>query len=195
MVVAIRRDDPTADIWRGAERHARAHLTPGFLDPFLPARVASAGRRLAATAVLLPSSLTDRPPVQLRAPRPPEWRQGMPLEILLLVADEPLRLVLAVTLTTEGHQVEPVAGEAAARAALASRPPDVLVLDASTRLPADLAAWADRYAPGIPLVVIVPAWGDRPESGRPNAVILPMPFGRDVLLRALTEAVQLPGGR
>ena len=119
----------------------------------------------------------------------------MPLEILVLVADEPLRLVLAVTLTTEGHQVEPVAGEAAARAALASRPPDLLLLDATAHLPCDLAAWVDRYAPGIPLVVIVPAWSERPEPGRPNAVILPMPFGRNMLLQALAEAAQLPGGR
>jgi hypothetical protein len=203
VVVAIHRDDPTADVWHGAERHERAYLTPGFLDRFLPAREGSVGRLVAAGAApaaepapqLSSAAAGHPPPMQLQASGGLEWREGMPLEILLLVADEPLRLVLAVTLTTEGHRVEPVAGEAAARAALASRPPDVLLLDATTRLPSELAAWVDRYAPGTPLVVIVPAWSERPEPGRANAVILPMPFGRDVLLQALAEAVQLPGGR
>ena len=40
VVVAIRRDRPVADVWRGPD-HRRVALAPGFLDPFLPTRSAA----------------------------------------------------------------------------------------------------------------------------------------------------------
>ena len=131
-----------------------------------------------------------QPPVSGRVPGGPEWRRDAPLDLLLLVADDPLRAVLTVTLTGEGHHEKPVDGEAAARAALASRMPDLLLIDAATPLPADLASWTDRYAPGVPLVVIAPAWGEQSRLGRPGAVLLPMPFASEMLLQALADATR-----
>jgi hypothetical protein len=197
VVVAIHHNVALADVWCDLDRREQVELSPGFLDRFLAGRqagvtlqrspgvapVASPVRPLLAPALL--------PRVPDRAPERPERRHDMPLDLLLLVADDPLRSVLTVTLTGEGHHVEPVAGEAAARAALASRMPDLLLIDAETVDPTALAAWTDRYAPGVPLVVIAPAWGEQPRLNRPNAVVLPMPFGSEKLLQALTDATRL----
>jgi hypothetical protein len=201
VVAAIHREAATADVWCGPDRRDQVELTPGFLDPFLAGREGSAPRRPGSSDAQVtpsahqPPAPAPQPDVPGWAPARPERRNDMPLDLLLLVADDPLRAVLTVTLTSEGHHVEPVTGEAAARAALASRMPDLLLIDATTPLPDDVASWTDRYAPDVPLVVITPAWSEQPRLNRPNAVILPMPFGSEKLLQSLADATRLRKGR
>ena len=112
----------------------------------------------------------------------------MPAEALLVVADEALRQVLTIALAADGATVRPVADAAAARAALATHAPDLLLLDGTMRLPLAADAWAATYAPDIPLVLLSAGWDDRPSPLRPGVTPLRMPFGLKALRHALAEA-------
>jgi CheY-like chemotaxis protein len=112
----------------------------------------------------------------------------MPAEILLVVADETLRQVLTIALAGDGSTIQPVADAAAARATLATHTPDLLLLDGTMRLPLAPAVWADRYAPGVPLLLLAPPWDDGAPAGRPDRRVLRMPFGLDALRKAVTGA-------
>jgi DNA-binding NtrC family response regulator len=113
----------------------------------------------------------------------------MPAEVLLVVADEPLRQVLAVALAADGCTVQPVADTSAARTALAAHQPNLIVLDGTMGLPAPPEAWAAAQAPDVPLVLLRSAWGEDTAVIGPHITLLRMPFGLSALRQAVAEAL------
>jgi DNA-binding NtrC family response regulator len=113
----------------------------------------------------------------------------MPAEVLLVVADEALRQVLAVALAADGCTVRPVADTSAARAVLAAHRPDLLVIDGTMGLPAPPEAWAAAQAPEVPLVLLRSAWDEDTGVIGPHTTLLRMPFGLSALRQAVAEAL------
>ena len=114
----------------------------------------------------------------------------MAVDVMVVAADEPLRQVLEIALAMDGCHVQTVAAEAEAIAVLRTRSPDVLLIDDTTPLSEDAAAWAERHAPRTSLVLLEPAWQERHIPERPRAVVLLMPFGLRELRRALSDAAR-----
>ena len=112
----------------------------------------------------------------------------MPVDVLVVVADEALRAVLEIALTMDGCTVRPAADEAAAIDQLAASLPAVLLIDGTLPLAGDIEAWTARHAPHIPLILLTAAWEEEPRFDRDAVAVLPMPFGRDELRHALAAA-------
>ena len=112
----------------------------------------------------------------------------MPVETLLVVADEALRQVLTIALAGDGSAIQPVADAAAARTALATHAPDLLLLDGTMPLPAAPDVWTATYAPDVPVVMLAPGWDAGAPLQRPGVTVLRMPFGLKALRQAVMEA-------
>jgi two-component system KDP operon response regulator KdpE len=111
----------------------------------------------------------------------------MGLSVLVLVADDILRGVLAIALRADGHRVQLAANDDIARERLAAGQPDLLLLDCFTPLPEPPERWAAHAAGGVPLLLLVPAGDEAQRLAQPNTVTLPMPFGRAALREAVAE--------
>ena len=110
------------------------------------------------------------------------------VDVLVVVADEALRAVIEIALTMDGCVVRAVADEATAIGRLADALPAVLLIDGTLSFADDIERWTERYAPYIPLVLLVAAWEEQPRFSRDSVAVLPMPFGRAELRRALAAA-------
>jgi DNA-binding response OmpR family regulator len=110
---------------------------------------------------------------------------AMVSDALLAVADSALRQVLAIALEADGWRVQTASDGATAGRKLESRKPDLLMLDGKMPVEDGVAAWVERHALGVPLVVLVSGWQPPPVLPRDNATLLPLPFGRDELRRAI----------
>jgi DNA-binding response OmpR family regulator len=119
----------------------------------------------------------------------------MASDALLAVADDALRQVLEYALEADGWRVQTASDEATAGRKLSSRRPSLLLLDGMMPMDDGAAAWAERHAPGVPLVLLVSAWEPLPELPRDDAVVLPMPFGRADLQRAVTAVCRCTASR
>ena len=94
----------------------------------------------------------------------------MAVDVLLLVADEALRTVLDLALTTDACRVETAATTQAALDALATARPRVQILDGTMSIPMDPVRWASRYAPEMPLILLTSAWEKPPPRERACAI-------------------------
>jgi DNA-binding response OmpR family regulator len=118
--------------------------------------------------------------------------RAMGSDALLAVADSALRQVLMFALEADGWRVYAVSDEATAGGRLSSRRPDLLLLDGKMPMEDGVAAWVERHAPGIPLVVLVSGWEPPPVLSREHVAMLTLPFGRAALRRAIAAACRCP---
>ena len=114
----------------------------------------------------------------------------MHVDVLLFVADQALRTVMALALRQDGCVVETAATPQAALDALATARPRVLILDGTMSNPSDPVRWAGRYGPDIPLILLTSAWEEPPPVTWVGVVPLPMPFTREDLRRAIAAAME-----
>ena len=112
----------------------------------------------------------------------------MPVDVLVIMADEALRAVIEVALTMDGCSVRTATDEASAIDQIAHALADVLLIDGTLPFAEDVERWTERYAPDVPLVLLAAAWEEPPHLNRASVAVLPMPFGRAELRRALAVA-------
>jgi DNA-binding NtrC family response regulator len=112
----------------------------------------------------------------------------VPVDLLLVIADEALRHVIEVALLADGFLVRSAIAELDAVRTLSEDPPDVVILDGTMPLSPNIVAWIDRNVPGLPLVLLRATWDDRSPVSRRATIELPMPFGRKELRQAVAIA-------
>jgi DNA-binding response OmpR family regulator len=112
----------------------------------------------------------------------------VPVDLLLVIADEALRHVIEAALLADGLVVRTAIADLDAVRTLSSEPPDVLILDGTMPLSPNIVAWIDRNVPGLPLILLRATWEDRSPVSRRNTIELPMPFGRKELRQAIAVA-------
>jgi two-component system response regulator PrrA len=111
----------------------------------------------------------------------------VPDEVLLVVADDALRVVLEIALRGDGYNVRPAADATATAAALARGAPDLAIIALTTPAADATAAWLRQHAPATPHLLLVPALGERQAGAQPVDRALELPFGLAELRRALAE--------
>jgi DNA-binding NtrC family response regulator len=109
----------------------------------------------------------------------------MAVDVLLVVADDALRTVLEIALTADGCTVRTAATEDDVAHALSGEPARTILLDLTAPFSGRVLTWAERYAPHIPMLLLVTAWEEAPAIAHRKVATLTMPFGRQELRDAL----------
>ncbi len=118
----------------------------------------------------------------------------MPAVILLVDDDDPVRVMLARLLRTQGHEVLQAANAAAAYALLGERPPDLIISDIV--MPGESGIELRRNVsarwPNLPVILISGYSAEGPAefaARTPQTVFVQKPFAADQFLQLVEETL------